>query len=220
MCAIQDQVILTKNYLKYIVKDRAVEDDKCRKCMSGSETIQHITAGCPTLAHTEYLHRHNCVAKIIHQELAHNLKLIDSATPYYQYSPEVVLENENHRLYWDRSIITDKTLPANRPDIVWIEKLKRKTWLINIAIPNTNNLQNTITNKLTKYADLAYEIKQEWRQDNGIIVPLVLSSTGIVPRMLPIHLKSLGLHPHIITTMQKSVILSTCNIVRNVLNLK
>ena len=198
-----------------------MEDDKCRRCLAGSETIQHITAGCPTLAHTEYLHRHNCVAKIIHQGLAHNHKLIDSVTPYYQYNPEAVLENENHRLYWDRSIITDKTIPANRPDIVWIDKVKQETWLIDIAIPNSNNLQSTIVSKLTKYADLAHEIKQEWHQQNVTIVPLILSSTGIVPKMLAAHLKSLGLRPNvIIPTMQKSVILSTCNIVRKILNLQ
>lgn len=45
------------NYMKFIVKDRNVTNDKCRSCNQTSETIQHITK----LAHTEYLHRHNCV---------------------------------------------------------------------------------------------------------------------------------------------------------------
>ena len=39
--AIQDQVIHTRNYGKYILKENIV-NDKCRKCNRQSETIQHI----------------------------------------------------------------------------------------------------------------------------------------------------------------------------------
>jgi hypothetical protein len=41
------QIINTKNYLKYIVKNSTVTR---RKCNSQQETIEHITSGCSVLA--------------------------------------------------------------------------------------------------------------------------------------------------------------------------
>ncbi|XP_045492418.1 uncharacterized protein LOC123691877 [Colias croceus] len=59
MIAIQDQIINTRNYRKYIIKDPTIANDKCRKCNIQSETIQHITGACTTLTQTDYTHRHN-----------------------------------------------------------------------------------------------------------------------------------------------------------------
>lgn len=57
--AIQDQVIPTMNYKKYIMQDPHIENDKCRKCGIASETIQHVIEACTMLAQSDYLHRHN-----------------------------------------------------------------------------------------------------------------------------------------------------------------
>jgi hypothetical protein len=85
-------------------------DELCRRCEKESETIQHITAACEQLAHTEYLKRHNGLAKIIHQKPAEAAELIEEKSPYYKYTPTNVLENDNFKLYWNRSILTDKTI--------------------------------------------------------------------------------------------------------------
>jgi hypothetical protein len=79
-------------------------------CGIESETIQHITAACEQLAPTEYLKRHDVLAKIIHQKLAEVAELIEEKRPYYKYTPVNVLENDNFKLYWNRSILTDKTI--------------------------------------------------------------------------------------------------------------
>jgi hypothetical protein len=54
LTAIQDQVILTRNYKKCILK-QSDNDKLCRRCGKESETIQHITAACEQLASTEYV---------------------------------------------------------------------------------------------------------------------------------------------------------------------
>jgi len=115
LTAMQDQVILTRNYKKYILKQPDTEE-LCRRCRKESETIQHITAACEQLAPTEYVKRHDGLAKIIHQKLAKAAELIDDKSPYYKYTSANVLENENFKLYWNRSILTDKTIPFNQPD--------------------------------------------------------------------------------------------------------
>ena len=142
---IQDQVILTRNYKKYILKQPDIEE--LRRCGKESETIQHITAACEQLAATEYVKRHDGLAKIIHQKLAEAAELIEDKSPYYKYTPASVLENENLQLYWDRSILTDKTMPFNRPDINFMNKKTKNTFLIDIAVPNTHNLAKTIADK-------------------------------------------------------------------------
>jgi hypothetical protein len=53
------------------------------------------------LSNTEYLHRHNLSAKIVHQFLAQRHKLITTDDPYYKYEPQPVLENESTKIYWD-----------------------------------------------------------------------------------------------------------------------
>ncbi|XP_050549514.1 uncharacterized protein LOC126910674 [Spodoptera frugiperda] len=124
MIAIQDQVIDTANYQKYIIR-RPNYNDSCRRCHGASETIQHITGACRAIAQTDYKHRHDQVAAIIHQSLAIQTKLVSDKVPYYKYKPQAVLENEHFKLYWDRTIITDKTIYNNRPDITMLDKQKK-----------------------------------------------------------------------------------------------
>jgi len=81
LTAIRDQVILTRNYKKYILKQLHTEE-LCRRCGKESETIQHITVACEQLAPTEYVKRHDGLTKIIHQKLAEAAELIDDKSPY------------------------------------------------------------------------------------------------------------------------------------------
>jgi hypothetical protein len=110
LTATQDRVKLRRNCKKYILKQPNI-DELCRRCGKESETIQHITAACEQLAPTEYVERHDGLAKVIHQKLAEATELIEDKSLYYKYTPANVLENDNFKLYWNRSILTDKTVP-------------------------------------------------------------------------------------------------------------
>jgi len=181
-------------------------------------TIQHIIAACEQLAPTEYVKRRDGLAKIIHQKLAEAAEFIGDKSPYYKYTPANVLENENFKLYWNRSILTEKTMPFNRPNITFMNKKTKNTFLIDIAVPNTHNLTKTITDKQNKYQDLANEICVIWNQKAAQLIPIVISSTGIIPKSLSQSLTRLNLHPNTYIQLQKSVILGTCSIVRDFLN--
>jgi len=157
LTAIEERVLLKRNYKKYILKQPNT-DELCRRFGKEPETIQHITAACEQLVSTEYVKIHDGVAKVIHQKLAEAAELIEEKSPYCRYTPANVLENDNFKLYWNRSIITDKTILANRPDITCTNKKTKTTYLIDIAVPNTHNLAKTITEKQSKYQKLANEI--------------------------------------------------------------
>ena len=151
--------------------------------------------------------------------MALKYKLIIDKTPYYKYLPQTILESTDYKLYWDRTILTDKTVHFNRPDIVLHDKLQKTVFLIDIAIPNTNNIQSTHTVKLTKYADLAIEIKNQWRVNVVKIIPIIVSSTGVIPKTLHDSLKTLDIHPQTYILIQKAVIINTCRLVRKFLSL-
>jgi hypothetical protein len=92
---------------------------------------------------------------------------------------------------------------------------KTNTFLIDTAVPNTHNIAKPIIDKQNKYQELAHEICAMWEQNAAEVIPIVISSTAVIPKSLPQSLKPLNLHPTTYIQMQKSVILSTCSIVRD-----
>ncbi|KAL1447477.1 hypothetical protein WDU94_012389 [Cyamophila willieti] len=126
MLAIQDEVIATRNYMKHIIKESNAPEDRCRRCGAPGETIDHIISACPTLAQSDYLKRHNNVAKKVHLKLLQHYQIPTETTQYYKYIPEPVIENENIKIYYDRILHTNHTREHNRPDITIVDKKKLK----------------------------------------------------------------------------------------------
>ena len=58
--AVQDQSLATKLYHHKIIKDGT--NPLCRLCNKYDESINHLVAGCPELAKTDYIKRHNNAA--------------------------------------------------------------------------------------------------------------------------------------------------------------
>jgi hypothetical protein len=139
--------------------------------------------------------------------------------PYYKYIPNTILENETFKLYWDRSLITDKTIHNNRPDITLVDKLSKTVYFIDIAITNNHNLNAKYAGKLIKYSELSIEIKDQWKMDTVATIPVTLSTNGIIPKTLYKTLNTLNLHPKTFTELQKAKILNTCSIVRKFFNI-
>jgi len=117
-------------------------------------------------------------------------------------------------------MLTDKTIHFNRPDMTFMNKKTKNTFLIDIAVPNTHNLAKTITDKQNKHQELANEICAMWKQKAAQVIPIVISSTGVIPKSLPQSLTRLNLHQKTYIKPQKSVILGKCSILRNFLNYK
>lgn len=214
--AIQDQVAPTRNRTKYILK-QDIPSDKCRVCDEKTETIQHIVAGCSFIAPREYLNRHNDVAKIIHQALGIKAKLIKETTPYYKYQPCAILENEDVKIYWDTMIITDRAVSHNKPDIIILHKKERSACIIDVAIPVDDNIRKSVTEKITKYQDLKYEIEAIWKLREVRVIPFIISANGLVEKNFCKYLEKVGLNPQLVEVAQKAAILGTCHIVRKYL---
>ena len=59
---------------------------------------------------------------------------------WYNQVPDSVLENEGRRILWDFSIQTDKIIEHRLPDIVCLEKIAKSCLIIDIAIPEDQNI--------------------------------------------------------------------------------
>ena len=66
--------------------------------------------------------------------------------------------------------------------------------MIDIAVPNTHNLAKTITDKQNKYQKLVKEVCAMWKQKAEKVIPIVISSTGVIPKSLSRSLTTLNLH--------------------------
>ena len=67
------------------------------------------------LVQGDYILRHNQAAKFVHRELAVKCGL-SKGNP--KYEPKSVLESPNFELYYDRSLVTDRTIHEKKPDML------------------------------------------------------------------------------------------------------
>jgi hypothetical protein len=165
------------------LKTRAIEakiyhtsqNSKCRLCGEQDETIQHIISGCKMLAGTAYTERLNQVALLVYRN---NCKVYELETPDKWWEiPNKVQQNDQAKILWDFHIQTDKQVIANQPDIVLIDKSKKKAIIIDIAIPNDVNIKSKEHEKITKYQPLAEELSRIWKVKTKVI-PVVVGALG------------------------------------------
>ncbi|KAL1446559.1 hypothetical protein WDU94_012428 [Cyamophila willieti] len=217
--AIQDQVMKTRNYMKHIMKVQ-IDTELCRLCNQVTESIQHLSSGCSVLAPKEYTTRHNLVANVIHQELLK--KIVSSKAtniPHYQYKPAPIVENEQVKICWNLPIQTETNVMYNRPDILYVNKTENSACIIDVTIPLDDNVSKAYSTKLTKYEDLRRQIKRINEFNEVSILPIVISSNGLIHKNTMANLEKMKIEntKSIIKKCQRSVIISTTSIIRRVL---
>ena len=109
------------------------------------------------LAPTEYTKRHNKLAGYIQWMICKNFQ-IETNPRYYEHQPQNNVSTTKLDLLWDKSLITDRTIPANRPDIIVKNKQERICQIIEISIPDDQNVIQKEEEKSNKYKDFQIEI--------------------------------------------------------------
>ena len=211
----QDQSLATRLYHHKVIKDGT--SSLCRLCNRYDESIDHILSGCPELAKSEYIKRHNNDAAYMHWKiLKHsNIKANDK---WYEHQPETVTENEKVTMLWDMQVHTDKTIKANKPDIIIKDKQEKTCMLIDMAIPSDRNTPVRVAEKLTKYKDLEIDITKMWGLKT-ITVPVVIGALGVVKKGIEKHIDKIPGKINI-TELQKIALLGTSHILRKVLSIE
>ena len=118
---------------------------------------------------------------------------------------------------WDFIIQTDHVIEARRADLVVVDKKERSCKMIGFVVPGDSRIEEKEKDKIEKYQDLGRELQKIWNVKLKII-SLVIGSLGAIPKQFGNRLKQIG---NTVGTaqVQKTVLLGTAKILRNVLEI-
>ena len=188
VCAIQEQEIRTRQLINK--REDSNSSPKCRFCKVMDESIFHILNSCSHLSISMYLAvQHNEVAKVLYFELLKELGKIQED----KKSPESMFKTNNVEIWWDKKISVQPPVEHNRPDIVLWDLLKKRCCIIDICVPMDVNVSREEKEKRDKYFILASRLQRLYPQYKYEIIPIVVGSTGYVPKTLQQHLENCGI---------------------------
>ena len=114
-------------------------DPRCRFCNTSAEIIAHLISGCTILTLNEYINRHNRVGQYIHWKICNHYD-IETPNKWYEHKPLPVVDTPNETILWDFPIRNDRTIQANRSDIVIKHKHNKTCQLIDMSVPSDSNI--------------------------------------------------------------------------------
>ncbi|XP_063601678.1 uncharacterized protein LOC134777753 [Penaeus indicus] len=191
-------------------------DPKCRFCEDKVETIDHIVSGCSILIPGECKSRHDRVGQYLHWNICNHFS-IKTHSNWYEHHPEPVTEGETVTILWDFSIHTDRTIQANRPDIVIKDKKNNLCFLIDMIVPSDRNVSAKTFEKLAKYKDLEIEIEKMWHFKSRTI-PEVIGALGLIKKGAKEYLEMIPGNPSL-QEIQKIVLNSNTHVSRRALTI-
>ena len=146
--ATQEQSILRRVYQSRISKNG--DDHKYRLCKNSKETVDHIISGCSIIKNTEYLQRHDRVAKHIHWTLYKHYQIPQSGV-WYEYTPEAEVERKSVIVLRGFSVHPDREIDANRIDIANKDFKKQTCNMLNVTVYDDKNISLKKFDRLFRY---------------------------------------------------------------------
>ena len=224
LMAMQEQEINTKDALKRKEKNlekKRTMNNSCRLCHKNTETLFHITTGCPEVSSSLYLNiRHNAIAKVIFQSI---INKNEGTNHRMNKGPEPITHSKDLEIWWDRPITLPRKIPHNRPDIVVWDKVSLTCTIIDISVPLDLNISSKIKDKQNDYMLLMGELQMLYPTFKYKIVPVVIGAFGTVTTQLKQHLQSLGFDAlkceEITRSIQKRALIGSMKICKTILKM-
>ena len=141
----------------------------------------------------------------------------NTARLWYEHEPESVVENKNLKILWDFTTYCNHMIEARRPDIVVVDKVKKETMIIDVAIPGDTRICNKEQEKNRKYSLLKDKIATLWQMKKVVVIPIVVGALGTISTKFEKYIESLGIEIRI-EHVQKLALLRTAKIIRKVLS--
>ncbi|OTF77079.1 hypothetical protein BLA29_004332 [Euroglyphus maynei] len=182
-------------------------------CKRSLKSVDHLATRCGRMAHNQYKHRHDEVARSIHLFLA-NQYGITKRKRMKNYVCESVVSNNNVVIKYDNPISTELVIQHNRPDILVHDKQKNEIMIIEIGITNKEILDQVEKEKMIKYDLLSKELAS-LHNANVTTIPVVMTWDGLTTKNLAKHIGKIGLPNKILAYIQQGVIRHTSDIILN-----
>ena len=140
----------------------------------------------------------------------------DHTNEWYMHNPAPIRENNSQKLLWYFDIHTDHLILARRPDLIIINKKKRRICkIVDFAVPVDHRIKLKRCEKKDMYLDFARELKKLWNM-KVTIVPIVISALGTITKGLLKGLEDMEVAGRV-ETIQMTILLRTARIIRRVL---
>ena len=112
---------------------------------------------------------------------------------WYQHQPETVTHNKDNNItiMWDMPVNTDRTITANRPDIIVKNSVNSTCKLIEMTVPSDRNIALKVIEKKSTYKDLELEIQRMWHMKTVVIL-VVVGALGTVKKGMVKNIKKVS----------------------------
>ena len=174
--SMQEQMVETRGWKRS--RGLQVESDSCRVCGEEKETLMHLLSGCKMLAGKEYTARHDKALKILAKGWADQECIKVEEKNKKGWERGEVFETDRRKIYWDFEFNLRKTEKARRPDLVLEDKERKELYVVDMACPSERNITEKIVEKLRKYQQLAFELRERKPKYTIKIVPVVIGCLG------------------------------------------
>ena len=131
------------------------------------------------------------------------------AEHWYEHHPEPVTEGNGVTILWDLTIHTDRSINANRPEIVVKDCNKKTGLLIDMAMSSDRNFSLKKYEEISKCKDLEIEMQKMWHM-KAIVIPLVVGALGMIKKKTEDHIKRIPGNP-CLQELQKIVLNGTAH---------
>ena len=201
--SLQEQMVKTTAWKKV---RRLIDDEMCRVCGETKETVQHLLAGCKKLAGTEYVRRHNNALKVLAVWWAVKKRLLPEGTKWYdvRWEKGTVIERDGKKLLFDWEYRMRTNCTTRRPDLTLEDIDNKIVIVIDMAYPDEINKEETRTEKIRKYQQLCYEIRERREGYTVKMIPSVVGCLGSGMKQLKIDFSVASFHFLNCSTMEKS----------------
>ena len=105
----------------------------------------------------------------------------ETPNKWYEHEPLPVVDTPKVTIVWDLPIRIDRTIQANRPDIVIKHKQNKTCQLIDMSVPSDSNISDKEFENLSKYKDIEFEIAKMWKM-KAKTTPVIVRALGMIKR--------------------------------------
>jgi hypothetical protein len=191
----------------------------CRICEKHPETMEHVLNGCDKLGFTDYLQRHNAVAKTVVASILYSHGLPFQKRWWRHKVPAFIPLDATGASFirWDPKIPTVERLEHNRPDLQVLLS-NGKELLIEIAVCKDDLVADRTDMKAMKYLELRDDLARQHKRHVEVI-PIVVGSTGAISARTVDSIKRLNKYGIALkaSKVQKTAAIGSANIIRRTL---
>ena len=105
----------------------------------------------------------------------------EASDKWNEHQPLPVVDTPKMTIPWDFPVRTDRTIQADRPDILMKLKQNKTCQLTDMSVPSDSNISAKEFEKLSRYKDLEIEIAKMWKMKTKTL-PVIVGALGIIKK--------------------------------------